>query len=145
MSHPAAGVEPRAKPEAHVEAVQVLPGQPGRGDQGAHADELALFEPAEPEVGQRAVLAGERDDIGDGAQRRQCRGVDQIGAERIAHLTCPADGHANAPCQLVSHAGAAKCRVGVRCAVVTGQARVDDGVALGKDRCRGRVGIGGRK
>ncbi len=139
MAHPTGGVEPRPEPEANVVAVQVLPGEPRRGDEGAHPDELALLEPAEPEIRQRSVLAGKRHHVGDGAQRRQRRRVDQEGAECIAHLAASADGNADAPCQLVRHPGAAERRVGVRRAVVV-QARVDDGVTLREESCRGRVG-----
>jgi hypothetical protein len=72
-----------------------------------------VLQPAEAEVGQHAVFAGERDDVGDGAEGRERGGVDQKRAEGVADFAPARHGQAHRPSELERDAGAAEDGVGV--------------------------------
>jgi hypothetical protein len=114
VAHPAAGVEAGGELEPDVEAAELLAGQPGRRDQGLQPGHLAGLEPAEAEVGERPVLADERDDVGDRAEGGQGGGVDEEVAERAVDLGPAGHRQPDAPGQLERHAGPAQGGVAVR-------------------------------
>ena len=71
-AHAAGRVHPRRQAEADVVAVDALPGQAGRVDQRPQPDLVrAPAQQVQSELRDDAVLADERDDVGEGADARR--------------------------------------------------------------------------
>ncbi len=87
-AHAAGGVDPRREHEGDVVAVDLLAGQAGGVEQRAQADLVrSLRQHLQAELGDHAVLADERDDVGERAD-----GGD-LDERRAASWSCPPRWH----------------------------------------------------
>ena len=93
---------------------------------------LLALSPPSPKCGEDAVLADERHDVGDRAERGERGRLDEERAERLGHPRRAVHRLPDAPRELERHAGAAEVRVRIRLAFVARQPRVDDGEAVGQ-------------
>ena len=76
MAHAAGGVEAGGELEADVGRVDVVAVEAGGADQGEQSGQAGLRDAAEAVGDERAVLADERGDVGDGPEGGQREGVD---------------------------------------------------------------------
>ena len=128
MPHSAGGIQARSQPEAHVLAVDFLVRQACGLDEGVEAGELRLPYAREPKAGEHAVLAGERDHVGDGAQGGEAGGGEQELAELRTDAVGLTELGGDGPGELEGDAGAAEVAVGV----TRRDARMDDRVGIGQ-------------
>ncbi len=129
MAETADGVEAWAEAEADVGGVNTFV-QLGFFAEGADADDGAAGDLLEAEAGDDAILAQERDDVGDDAHGGEGEQFDQQGAERRADLVAAAGECGQSPRKLVRDASAAK--VWERIWRATGRQRVHEGEGFGQ-------------
>ncbi len=113
VAHAAGGVEAGGYDEDDVRRFQLAPPEPGRLQHGHQSGFQALAQALQAEFGQDAVLPGEGDDVGDGAQGHQVQVLLQLGVGQGI-------GAVEGLQQLVGHAHPGQLLVGIGAVLALG-------------------------